>query len=89
MHRFLRTLRRTWKAVRSRGRAQRLVRAQLVSEDWPEVRAVVARLRAAGLSEREAERRLVAALEREIGRMMAVPRPFDRAAYVADLAARG
>ncbi len=65
------------------------MRGQLASGDWPEVRAAIARLRAAGLSERAAERRVVLVLEQEVGRMLAARRPFDRAAYVADLAALG
>ncbi len=85
MPELLESLVRRWRQARSRRRARGLVRRQRDSVDWPEVRATFDRLRDAGASEPSAAARVAAALEREIARMMAERRPFDRGAYVEDL----
>jgi len=72
------TLEHWWKRLLARPGARRAVRGQLAA-GWPEVRAAYERLRAGG--------RLADALERETDRMGDEWRPFDRAAYAADLAA--
>ncbi len=81
------TLKHWWKRCRARSGARRAIRGQLLAADWPEVRTAYNRLRAAGLSDRQAVGRLVAVLERETDRMVDHWRPFDRAAYATDLAA--
>jgi hypothetical protein len=78
------TLKHRWKRWKARPAARRAMRGRL-SQGWPQETAAYERLRAAGLSDRQAVAALVAALERQTDRMVDSWTWFDDVAYHADL----
>jgi hypothetical protein len=76
-----------YKRFRWRLRAARAVRAQVRSGVLPEVRETFTRLRAAGLTERQAYRLVAAAYEAEMTAMILENRVYDRSRYMSSLQA--
>lgn len=58
---------------------------QLNSSETPEVRAELQRLTAAGIKEKEAKEMMATILAFHIARLMRSEKPFDYAAYLAEL----
>ena len=80
------TLKHWWKRFRTRPAARRAMRGRIALGSWPEEAAAYARLRAAGLTDRQAITRMLVVHDRAWDRAIDDWIPFDRDAYAGSAA---